>query len=104
MDFHMTQHVSLRARQRGVTNARLHMAVLLADCSGMVGRSLLAVRVSRDALLAAREEGWPPHDLDRLKRLVVVESADGALVTCAHLHGRKSRGYTRSQRRKFWRD
>lgn len=104
MGFHMTDHVQQRARQRGVTDNRLQMAATLADRSGQVGRSLYALRISHDALVEAREDGWPPQELDRIKRFVLVESADGALVTCAHLHGRKSRAYGLRQRRKFWKE
>ena len=39
----------------------------------------------------------------KVRHMVVVESGDGALVTCSHLHGRKARAYCRCDRRKFWR-
>lgn len=98
-----TKHAGKRMRQRGIRNEQVLAVAQLADIDVPVGRSLHAMRMSRHAIAEAAAEGLSASEFDRLRHMVLVESADGALVTVAHLHGRKSRAYSRRDRRKFWR-
>lgn len=102
MDVCLTMHARKRAQQRGIRSEQMRILTAFADTDVKVARSLHAMRTSRRALAEARAEGLPAAAIDRLSGIVLVESAGGALVTCAHLIGRRS-GVYRRPRRKFWR-
>lgn len=103
MQLATTKHAEHRMRQRGIRDDQVSILASLADIDVPVGRSLYALRLSRKALVEAQAEGLKVGTADRLRRMVLVESSDGALVTVAHLHGPKSRAYRRDDHRKFWR-
>ena len=103
MQLATTRHAELRMRQRGIRHGQISTLVNLVDIDIPVGRSLNALRMSRQALAAARADGLSNQEIDLLSRIALVESSDGALVTVAHMHGSKSRVYRRHIRRKFWR-
>lgn len=103
MQQRLTKHAQMRMQQRGVKDLRMEILRNLADLELPVGRGLHAMRLSQRALSEARAQGLSAQEADRLQRMVLVESADGALVTVAHLHGGKAKAYTRRDRRKFWR-
>ena len=103
MQSQATKHAGVRMRQRGVRDYQVLAIANLADLEVRVGRHLHAMRLSPCALAEAASEGLSQQQMDQLRRLVIVEAADGALVTVAHLHGRKSKAYRRRDRRKFWR-
>ena len=89
-------------RQRGVRDHQVIAIANFADLDVRVSRHLHAMRLSRRALAEAASEGLSRQQMDQLRRLAIVEAADGSLVTVVHLHGRKSKAYRRRDRRNFW--
>lgn len=102
--YHYTKHATARMQQRGFGHQQVARLVDLADLYTPIGRAMGALRVSRSALAEAVAEGTLPQaDADRLSRRAVVMAEDGAIVTLAHLCGRKSASYKRRDRRAHWR-
>jgi hypothetical protein len=102
MQIHLSQHAQVRMRQRGMRDAEIAAICQFADIDVPVARNLYAMRLSRQAEFEARAAGVPARLIQRLIGLVAVESGDGTLVTCAHLHGRGASFYRRRDSRKFW--
>jgi hypothetical protein len=100
----LTEHARIRINQRGIHSADLDTFMHLADIARPVDRGLTVHRISRQALAAARGEGMAATLLERIGSLALIEASDGAIVTCAHIHGRKSQAYRQRDRRKFWRN
>lgn len=86
-------------------SARAHAAIgrlwLLADREVPVAASLSARSLSKSAIAEAIADGFSPSEVDRVRRLALVVSGDGAVVTVASIHGRKGRHYQRRMRR-YW--
>lgn len=101
--FQFSEHAKVRANQRGVSKPQLKLVINYADIFVSVGRDLSAGRLSRQAVNDAVADGVPPSEVDRLKRLAIVEAADGKIVTIAVVHGKKGKHYRRRMRR-FWKD
>jgi hypothetical protein len=102
--FRLTRHAERRCQQRGFRSVQLTAFREIADLCVPVGRGLSALRCSRDALREAVSDGMAPADADRFAGRVMILADDGAVVTVAHLHGRKAWTYRRRDRRPFWRD
>jgi hypothetical protein len=75
----------------------------LADFAKPVSRGASVLRITRRSLAFAAGEGVDAATVSRLKNLAVVQADDGAVITCTHLQGAKSKSYLRRDRRKFWR-
>lgn len=103
MSYRLTLHAETRMQQRGIKKENLVHFLDYADLSKPVGRHLQAIRISKDGIRDAIADGLNAHKLVRLLNMVVVNSDDGAVVTCAFLYGRKAKNYTRRDRRKYWR-
>ena len=102
--YNYTKHATVRMQQRGFCHQQVARLVDFADLYTPVGRALGALRVSRSALAEAVADGMLRQaDADRLSRRAVVMAEDGAIVTLAHLCGRKSASYERRDRRAYWR-
>ncbi len=97
----LTKHAAGRANQRGVTHAAIGRLWLLADREVPVAASLSARSLSKSAIAEAIADGFSPSEVDRVRRLALVVSGDGAVVTVASIHGRKGRHYQRRMRR-YW--
>ena len=102
MNYRITLHAETRMQQRGIKRASLANFLDYADLSRPVGRHLEAVRISKHGIRDALADGMDPEQIMRLLRMVIVNSVDGAVVTCAILHGRQAKNYTRRDRRRFW--
>ena len=102
MSYFITKHANKRRQQRGFRSADLANLFSLADLDVPVSKGACAIRMSRSALAEALADGLRPAAAERLTRGVMVLADDGAVVTMAHLHGRKSKSYTRRDRRPFW--
>ena len=101
--YRTTKHATERMQQRGTRNESVLNLIELSDVTTPVGRRLHGLRISRRALDEAMADGLPPSEAARLDRLVAIVSEDGALVSVANLHGRKSTAYRRRDRRAYWR-
>lgn len=104
MSFFITRHARVRMQQRGIKHTRLASVLEYADLSNPVSRHLSAIRVSKRAVQEAIADGVDPQEMKRAFRMVVINSVDGALVTCANVHGRKAKNYTRRERQNYWKD
>lgn len=100
---HLSRHAEARANQRGIRQASLETLLDLADFAKPVARGLTVLRASNRSLAFALSEGIDPSTVARLRKLAIVQADDGTLVTCAHIHGRKAKGYLCRDRRKSWR-
>lgn len=98
----LTRHAEARANQRGIRQANLEALLDLADFAKPVARGLTVFRITRRSLAFAASEGVDVVTLERMKNLAVVQSDDGAIITCVHAQGRGSTSYLRRDRRKFW--
>lgn len=98
-----SKHANVRANQRGIRPASIEALLELADIATPVARGLTVMRISRRSLAFAASEGLGQSMLEQLKKLAVVQAEDGTLVTCARVHGSKSKAYLRRDRHKFWR-
>lgn len=103
MELHISDHAQHRMQQRGIRQADIQMLAEFADLDVVIADGLHAMRLSKRAYATAKAHGVSPSVLDRLKRAVAVESVDGTLVTCLHLHGRQSAAYRGRATRKFYR-
>lgn len=103
MNLQISRHAERRMQQRGLRRADIAILSSYADIEVTIASGLHAVRISRKAYEEARSLGVSPSSLDRLRQAVAVESNDGTLVTCLHLHGRRSAAYRGRANRKFYR-
>ena len=99
----MSKHAECRIRQRGIPQNNLEVVMRFADVEQLVGQRLTVLRLSRQALVGAIQEGIDKTLFTKLRKLAVIQAADGTVVTCVHLHGKKSKAYLRRDRHKFWR-
>ena len=103
MSYRLTLHAETRMQQRGIKKENLFHFLEYADLSKPLGSHLQAVRISKEGIRDALADGVNAQKIVRLLKMVVVNSDDGAVVTCAVLYGRKAKNYTRRDRRKYWR-
>ena len=101
--FRTTKHSEARIRQRGLRASQVQRLVELADLDVSVGPNATAIRLSRKASAEAIADGLSPAVIEKLTGKAVVLADDGAIITVAHLYGRKSSSYTRRDRRAYWR-
>ena len=97
-----TKHATTRSQQRGFGRDQVERLIELADLVTPVSRGAAALRVSRSAIAEAVAEGLCSKAAARLAGRVAVLADDGAIVTVAHLCGRKAKAYKRRDRRPFW--
>lgn len=103
MELQISKHAQHRMQQRGFRRADIQMLADFADMDVVIADGLHAMRLSKRAYAIAQAQGVSTSVLDRLKRAIAVESVDGTLVTCLHLHGRRSAAYCGRANRKFFR-
>jgi hypothetical protein len=100
----LTQHASRRAQQRAMRHDQIEQMFLLSDLVTPVNKNVCALRVSRTALAEAIADGLAPAEAQRLSGRTMLLADDGAVVTLAHLHGRRARAYRQRDRRPYWKD
>lgn len=80
----ISRHAAIRAQQRGVQVSTISFIFSFADTQVYVGNSCKAHSLSRRAALRLRELRHPPHDIDRARRVTVITSPDGEVITVFH--------------------
>jgi hypothetical protein len=91
------RHLRTRCQQRGVTTQELHALLDAADHLVPVGRSCVAMTLSRHAAVALQAEGIPTACLERARRRAVVVDGDGTPITVLIPNGRHGRRYRHGQ-------
>lgn len=93
----LTEHAMKRMRQRGITDSLLHLVYMEADRSAPCGAGCAAIQVSRKKADQLRTSIG--SDAERARNVVLVVSADGAVVTAIRCR-RNSYGrcYSRGRR------
>ena len=97
-----SRHLRTRCQQRGVTNKELHAFLDAADRLVPVGRSCLALTLSRHATAAFQAEGIVVAGLERAQRRAVVIDGDGRPITIMVLTHRCGRRYRHGRTGRSW--
>ena len=96
------RHLSTRCGQRGVTKRELHTLLDAADHLVPVGRSCVAMTLSRRAAEALQAEGIAAAGLERARRRTVIIDGDGTPITVLVPTRRHGRRYRRGQTGRSW--
>jgi hypothetical protein len=77
----LTLHGQVRLRQRGITARTVATVLEHHDLAMEAGNGCNALSISHLALAGLAHDGVPPSLLERARRVVVVQSANGMVVT-----------------------
>ena len=86
-------HALQRIQQRGVRMEELSLVLSERDLEVPVGSGCTALTISRGRRRELISEGYPPSVVDRTVGLIVVESAEGEIVTVLRSFGQRGRRY-----------
>ena len=92
-------HARLRAQKRGVCTTTVDHILRHADRRKWVGSGCQSYSISRRRLAALGRDEMPPQLRDRADGVaIVVDEAEGIIITVLHMDGRRGRRYRGSMR------
>ncbi|HYC06256.1 MAG TPA: hypothetical protein VED40_23410 [Azospirillaceae bacterium] len=90
-----TRHARTRQQQRGITAARLQLHLRYADRETPVGGGSTSLSLSRQAVHDMRGDGVSQQEIDRLRRLAIIQDGE-RIRTILHIQARRGRRYRRA--------
>ena len=93
-----SEHATRRLRQRGIGREQLIAFYNTCDRERPVGRGCIAMTLSKRAQSELLADGWPPAEVDSIRRMAIVEAPDGIVVTVCKQHGKRSRMLRRGRK------
>jgi hypothetical protein len=94
--FAVSVHANQRMRQRGVRSTELMLLLLEADRETPVGEGCIALTISNARGGELLAEGYQQSVVERARKIAVVASATGEVMTILRPQGHRGRRYRRS--------